>query len=167
MPWILAILGIGALAVLLAPAYLEHKGQEVLSELGISESVLKAMYAAHRDADQRLEIARTLVSTQAENPTAARQVEAAAQANQLAIRRTAEFAETVDRFVKSGRTHPSLSVARDEAANMTGRATWREKDIDALRTLLPQQAPVKSQPPPQPSRPPTPTKQPSKSPRAR
>lgn len=151
MPWIIAILGIGALAALLLPKYVEQKGQEVLNELGISESVLKAMYAAHQEADQRLGVARALVTTQPLAPVTTKQVAAASQANQLASRRTAEFAEAVDRFVKSGRSHPSLGVARDEVANMTGRATWREKDIDELRTLLSQQAPT-SQPPLKPSR---------------
>ncbi len=135
MPWILALLGIGALALLLAPKVQEHQVQQMLREMGI-EPEMMAMWAAQRAADQRLDIAQTLVTTA--QPASARQLEAASQANQQAARRTAEVANAIDRFVKSGRTHTALSTAYDEVAHSNRRVTSREQDLDMLRKSLPQ-----------------------------
>lgn len=110
--------------------------KETLSELGM-EAQMMAMWAAQRDADQRVNIAQTLISSDPTNPVAARQLEAAYQANQLTAHRTAEVADAVERFVKSGRTHPALSVARDEVAKSNSRVLARRQDLNMFRQSLP------------------------------
>lgn len=148
MPWIIAILGLGALAVLLVPKYVEQKGQQALREMGIGEAALKVMYDAQREASLRMALALAQTKRLPPDPAASsQQLDAASQANQLAANRTAEIAEAVDRFVKSGRTHRALDGVRDEIANMSRLVVQREEYIDTLRKSSALPSPATPQPP--------------------